>query len=140
MVPLTTGTLIMAITALFVTIGTFMADYNETHIKNPRWPPHAKFHNGQTMTLSIVTTLLTLYYLFRPIPLSRNSPPSTIQAVRRNDLFTAALIGSIYCATALSGILYPGTAGTDPEFGEGFPQKWLFSGLITLNWVGWWLA
>lgn len=42
--------------------------------------------------------------------------------------------------TALSGVLYPGAEGMDPEFGEGFPQEWPFSGFALLPWVGFWLA
>jgi hypothetical protein len=33
-------------------IGAFLADYNETHIFNVNWPPHAKFHGGQNATRS----------------------------------------------------------------------------------------
>lgn len=80
------------------------------------------------MSLSIVTALLVLYFIYRPTP---SNPAKT------DSLFTAALIGSIYCGTGLSGILYPGAEGVDPEFGTGFPTKWLFSGLVGMNWAGW---
>ena len=29
--------------------------------------------------------------------------------------------------------------GVDPEFGEGFPQGWLFSAYTVGTWVGWWV-
>lgn len=124
------GKFLMTFAAAFTTLGTFVADYSKTHVLNPRWPPHARFHNGQTMTLSVVTLLLVVYYLYRPLP-----APS--EAVERDSLWTAAVIGTIYCGSAMTGVLYPGAEGTDPEFGEGFPQKWLFTGLIILNWAGW---
>lgn len=31
--------------------GSDVFDWNRTHIYSPRWPPHAKFHNAQTMLL-----------------------------------------------------------------------------------------
>jgi hypothetical protein len=40
----------------------------------------------------------------------------------QDSLRTAAFTGSIYWLAGLTAILYPGTAGTDPEFGTGFPQ------------------
>ena len=51
-------------------------------------------------------------------------------------MWTAAVIGSMYCAAGLSAIWYPGTAWIDPEFGEGAPQLGLFVGLTVLPWVG----
>jgi hypothetical protein len=43
---LTTGRLVIVVGNLLYAVGAFIADYNETHVKNPRWPPHARFHNG----------------------------------------------------------------------------------------------
>jgi hypothetical protein len=45
---------------IFTTIGeslpiaAHMTDMNETHIYNPHWPPHAKFHDGQTLSMSLL--------------------------------------------------------------------------------------
>jgi hypothetical protein len=55
----------------------------------------------------------------------------------RDSLMTAAIFGSLYWLTGLSVILYPGSLAVDPEFGEGFPQFWLFSGLMASSLVGW---
>jgi hypothetical protein len=49
----------------------------------------------------------------------------------------AALVNSVYTLSGLMAILYPGAKGMDPEYGEGFPQGWVFAGLVGLNWVGW---
>ena len=104
-----------------------MADFNETHVYNPKWPPHAKFHNGQTMSMGASLGLLTLYYTWS----STTAPQET--------LTTAALLGSLYWFTGLSAILYPGSDGMDPEYGKGFPQFWIFTGLSAITWGGWWL-
>lgn len=40
------------------------------HQHNPAWPPHAKFHNGQTMLMGIGLGLLSLYLLFGYKPLT----------------------------------------------------------------------
>ena len=119
---LTAARTCLSISAIVNIIGPYAADWSESHVLNPRWPPHAKFHNGQTMSTGLCLGLLTAYYTWRPTP----SP--------------AAIMGSLYFITALSGILFPGTLAIDPEFGEGFPQFWVFVSEVGLPWLGYWLA
>ena len=121
----TPGRVCLTVTALTTSIGPFIADWNETHVKNPKWPPHARFHNGQTMSTGLALGLLTLHYTWRP------SPFNAVESLR-----TAAILGSVYGATAISGIMYPGALAIDPEFGEGFPQLPLFLGMTGLPWIG----
>ena len=40
------------------------------HLRNPAWPPHAKFHNGQTMLLGIINGAIALVVLFAFRPLT----------------------------------------------------------------------
>jgi hypothetical protein len=127
---LTPGRSLMMFTNLFLCSGAYIADWSVTHVLNPRWPPHAKFHNGQTMTSSLLYTAATAYYLYR------NQPNKQTQS---ESLFAAAIIGSFYSVSGLSAILYPGSLGIDPEFGEGFPQLYIFGAPLILNWVGYWL-
>jgi len=122
------GRALLTINGAAQMLGPFIADFNHTHVKNPRWPPHAKFHNGQTMSMGLSLGLLTLYYTHR-----RNV---NVEAQREN-LFTAMVLGSLYWVTGLSAVLYPGSLAVDPEFGEGFPQFWLFVGLWACAVVGW---
>jgi len=84
--------------------GAFMADYSITHIFNPLWPPHAKFHAGQTLTFSILLAALTIFFAFR----------------KTSDRFGAvaatAAFSAIYYIAQASAIFYPGSAFCDPEF------------------------
>ena len=124
---ITAGRVLLTAVSLLTSFGPYAADFNKTHIYNPRWPPHAKFHTGQTMSMGFCLGLLTIYYTWRRSPDPRDS------------LNTASLIGSLYWITQLSAILYPGTAGMDPEFGEGFPQLWLSTGFMGIVGAGYWL-
>ncbi|KAI9812941.1 MAG: hypothetical protein M1827_004459 [Pycnora praestabilis] len=124
------GRICLAISAAAQGFGPFLADFNETHVLNPRWPPHARFHNGQTMSMGLCLSIATFYYTFRRVPTA---------AAAADSLFAAATFGSIFYLTALSAVLYPGSKGVDPEFGEGFPQGPLFAALFGLTWLGWWL-
>ena len=117
-------------TNLFLASGAYIADWNETHVKNPRWPPHARFHNGQTMTSSLLYAAASAYFLFRAHP---------NKAAELDSMFTAAVIGSFYTISGMSGILYPGADGVDPEFGSGFPQLYIFGAPLIVNWIGYWL-
>jgi hypothetical protein len=122
------GKALLALTATTQLLGPFLADFNNTHVLNPRWPPHARFHNGQTMSMGLALGLSTLYYTFRPINNDREKA--------KDSLITAAVFGSLYWVTGLSAVLYPGSKAVDPEFGEGFPQFWLFLGFGVAAWVG----
>jgi len=126
--PLLLPRTLLTLTALTTTFGPFLADFSTTHVYNPNWPPHAKFHNGQTMSTGAALGALTLFYTWR-----RASSP-------RENLRMAAVLGSLYWGTALTGVLYPGAKAVDPEFGEGFPQFWPFLGLGIVPWVAVWLV
>lgn len=36
------GRILLTLDGAMLLFGAFLADWNETHIHNPRWPPHAK--------------------------------------------------------------------------------------------------
>ena len=74
------------------------------HLYNPRWPPHAKFHNCQSMVMGICLGLLSLYLLFG------EGPPTP------RHLYLAAATAGVYFVAMLFAPLFPGTAWTDPEF------------------------
>ncbi|EHY54141.1 hypothetical protein HRR83_004794 [Exophiala dermatitidis] len=146
------GRLLLTLVSLSTSISCYIADWNETHVKNPKWPPHARFHNGQTMSMGLVLGLLTLYFTWRkpPKPQATSSPSgpgSNIDAnkdgfsvaLAKDSITSAALVGSLYWITGISAIMYPGTKWVDPEFGTGAPQRGVFLGHLVLVWVGWWL-
>ena len=46
-----TGRRILSSVAALTAAGGFLADWNRTHLFNPDWPPHARFHDAQTILL-----------------------------------------------------------------------------------------
>lgn len=107
---------------------SFVADLSASHLFNPKWTPHAKFHNGQTMSLSAILCVATIYYTWRP-----DSSPNA------DSVRTAAIMGSMYWIAGLSAYFYPGTLPVDPEFGSGYGPLPLFAALAALAWTGYWL-
>lgn len=117
---------LLTVVGLFTCVGAFTADWNETHIYNPRWPPHAKFHNGQTMSMGLALGLATLYYLWRPLR----------AGTAKDNLQTVTIFASLYWLTQLTGILYPGTRFMDPEFGDGAIQLYICPVIFTAIGLG----
>lgn len=74
------------------------------HLHNPAWPPHAKFHDAQYISVSAVVGLTGIIVLRR----------------RRGDLDqqfrVAAALGSATWIGMFAALLFPGTAVIDPEF------------------------
>lgn len=132
------GKLLLTIDSIVLLLGAPIMDMSHTHIYNPRWPPHAKFHCGQTITLSVVLGLATLFFTWRPSFLKPSTPPAIAARVTRESLNTALFVGTIYWLAGLAAIMYPNTAGIDPEFGPpGFPQGPLFGVATGMAVAGW---
>jgi hypothetical protein len=87
-----------------IPLGSFWADYNETHIFNPSWPPHAKFHGGQTLSMSVLLGLLTIVFAWRKT------------GDRTTAVITTTAFAALYWISQGAAILYPGTAFFDPQF------------------------
>ena len=80
------------------------------HLRNPLWPPHAKFHNGQTMLMGIFSGSLSLSILFGARPL-------TLPLL----LIAAAVAGNYFVAMVFAPV-FPGTDWIDPEFKATTPR------------------
>ncbi len=98
------GKLLISAAALRPAVGAVAADWNETHVFNPTWPPHAKlFHNAQTITLAVEMAAVSLWELWGLGP------------ANRSRLRRATLCGGLFWLTQVPAILFPGTAFVDPD-------------------------
>jgi hypothetical protein len=89
--------------------GGMLADFvvpatAKMHMKNPHWPPHAKFHNGQTMLMGIFAGTLSLCCLFAP------------QTLTLPWFFAGVAAASLYWTSLAFAQIFPGTDWSDPEF------------------------
>src|ERR1700753_435751 len=98
---LTIGKVLITLVALFSAFGSYIFDWNKTHLLNPNWPPHAKFHNAQDMLMGTTTGLLALWLLWLQ------------KADYRNKLGLSIILASLYWITQFGAIFFPGTALTD---------------------------
>ena len=101
------GAWIITLVAVFTIISPYVFDWNQTHIYNPHWTPHAKFHNAQTMLLAVVLGASALWFTWRP---ARDISAQKVQ------LRAAVVFAVAYWITQLGSVFFPGTALIDPEF------------------------
>jgi hypothetical protein len=100
-------------------VGPLVADvlYEPTasrHIHNPRWSPHAKFHDAQYVVMSPLVSAVGLRVLFQ-----RDGDAHA-------HLRQAAALASVAWLGMWGALLLPGTAAVDPEF---VPTGARFAGL-----------
>ena len=103
--------LLFTLSGVGLTLGAHLADLSRSHIFNPRWPPHAKFHTGQTLSMSLFLSLLTILFAWR------------MTSDQREAVFATAGFAAAYWVTQAIAIAYPNTAFYDPEFitADSFP-------------------
>ncbi len=99
---LMSGKILLSVIAIATMVSPYIADWNPTHIYNPLWPPHAKFHNAQTMTIAVLLGASGLLFLWR----RRTAGP---------DLLPTVLFIGLYWVSQLPAFLFPGVAWTDPN-------------------------
>lgn len=99
---ISTGRALLTVTSLTTMCGCYLADWNETHIHNPDWPPHAKFHNAQTMSFGAALGAVGLWALWGH------------RRGGEHGLRLATGAASLYWITQMSALLYPDTKLADP--------------------------
>ena len=98
------------------------------HLWNPRWLPHAKFHNGQTMLMGIVSGSISLAILFGSRPLTFSL------------LLIASAVAANYFFAMVLAPAFPGTDWIDPEFVAetgrplGLAPQQLVSYVVAMSW------
>jgi hypothetical protein len=103
-----TGRGILRAVAGATAVGGFAADWNRTHLFNPGWPPHARFHDAMTISLGAVLGAAALYLLR--------------DGADRRDVVLGAVAPAVFWASMESAFAYPGTAGMRAEFPELVPR------------------
>lgn len=106
------GKVLVSFVAVFTAISAHIADWSVSHVFNPAWPPHAKFHNGQTLAFAVIACLACLWFAWR-----RSGDP-------RTNAIAAITLAGLYWVTQAAAILYPGTAFFDPGFDD--PSLYVF--------------
>ena len=104
------GRWILSSVAALTAVGGFLADWNRTHLFNPNWPPHAKFHDAQSILLASLLGASGLYFLWR-----RGEHPE-------RNLALGALLPSFFWVAQGASFVFPGAEGMEAEFPEKVPR------------------
>jgi hypothetical protein len=125
------GRSLLTVANLITAVAPVAADWNDSHIFNPRWPSHARFHGVVALTMTSTLAGLNLWSLWSP---------STDRSTSR--LFAAAVpVG--YWTPFFLAPLVRGTGVDDPPHPvprvAGVPTSLLGAAATTLTAVAGWL-
>jgi uncharacterized protein DUF6640 len=96
--------------AVATSVGGFLADFNRTHLFNPAWPAHARFHDAMTIILGSLLAGTSLYFLHRQ---HRDA---------QEDLALAALLPALFWVAQGAAFVFPGAGGLESEFPQLVPR------------------
>ncbi|MCC2548580.1 hypothetical protein LJY25_19185 [Hymenobacter sp. BT175] len=105
-----TGKTILLSVAGLTAAGGFLADWNKTHIFNPKWTPHAKFHDAMTIMLGTMLGASGLYLLQKKT------------GDRPGQLRWGTMLPAFFWVAQGSSFVFPGAKGLEAEFPERVPK------------------
>jgi hypothetical protein len=104
----TVGRKVLRTIAVMTAVGGFVVDWNRTHLFNPSWPPHARFHDAMTISLGALLGGSALYFLR--------------DGADRRDVAIGALLPASFWTSMGTAFAFPGTAGMEAEFPQYVPR------------------
>ncbi|QNF32126.1 hypothetical protein HUW51_05045 [Adhaeribacter swui] len=96
--------------AAFTGAGGFLFDYNKTHLFNPRWTPHAKFHDAMTILLGSMLGGAGLYLLQKK------------SGDQKTQLKWGTMLPAFFWTAQAGSFAFPGAKGLESEFSDKVPQ------------------
>ena len=131
------GKLVLSFVLVVGAVVSTAVDWNTTHLFNPAWHPHARFHDALFLLFLDATSLVVLWLLWRP-----SREPEV--AIKVAALFSATVWTPFFYIEAL----IPGTsllaADNVPVLkvaGMTFPPNLIIAAVMfLLTVVGYWLA
>lgn len=122
----TVGKFILGFAIITTVIIVAIADvFNSTHLFNPAWPPHARFHNAMQAWTLLLTSVVSFVGLMR------------------NSFVIAAISPATFWPGLFLSVPVPGTTlyATDAMANAGIPINLILAGIwLVLTAVGYRLA
>ena len=126
------GRTILNVVAGATTVGGFAADWNRTHLFNPNWPEHARFHDAMTIAVAALLGAGGLYAL------NRKGPDPD------RDTTMGALLPAVFWTSMSAAFAFPGTQGLQAEFphlvprvrGVWIDERFASAGMLGLTGLG----
>ena len=120
------GRRLLGFTIITTVLIVAVADvFNSTHLFNPLWPPHARFHNAMQASTLLLVSLVSFWGL-------------------RQDRYEIAVIGpATFWLGLFMALPVPGTTvyATDALAESGIPINLILAAIwLSMTWVGWRLA
>lgn len=108
------GRILLSVLSVFTTSVSIGVDWNDSHVFNAHWPPHAVFHDVMLLVLLAGITVISLWLLWR-----RSTEPGV--AVRTVSALQIIFWGSFYIAVWLPNASPSAEPGMSPPTLIGVP-------------------
>lgn len=106
--------ILLSVLAVFTTAVSIGVDWNDSHVFNSDWVPHAVFHDVMLLVLLVGITVISLWLLWR-----RSAEPAI--AIRVTSALQIIFWGSFYIAVWVPGASPSAEVGATPPTLLGIP-------------------
>ncbi|RSM80091.1 hypothetical protein DMH04_30645 [Kibdelosporangium aridum] len=123
------GKIILTVALVATMLGPTVVDFNESHVFNPAWPPHARFHAVMLLAVGIGMSIVGLWLVWR------RSPSYEVATAVPVVVWGAFFVPLLVPGTSVEE--YPGEVGRL----AGIPMNLLLAGVfILLALIGYWMS